>query len=128
VADGTHIIKFFLHISPAEQLRRFKQRLDDPARNWKISESDYLEREYWNDYTQAYEDVLRKTSTKHAPWYIIPSDHKWFRNLAVANIVVETLKSLGMKFPRPKVNLADIRRKYHQASKQPTQTNANQPA
>ena len=128
VADGTHIIKFFLHISPAEQLRRFKQRLDDPARNWKISESDYLEREYWNDYTQAYEDALSKTSTKHAPWYIIPSDHKWFRNLAVANIVVETLKSLGMKFPRPKVNLADIRRKYHQASEQPTQTNVSQPA
>ncbi len=115
LAGGTHIIKFFLHISPEEQLRRFKQRLDDPARHWKISENDYSERKLWSAYTEAYEDALGKTSTKHAPWYVIPADHKWFRNLAISRIVVETLESLDMKFPEPTVDLKDIRRKYHAA-------------
>jgi PPK2 family polyphosphate:nucleotide phosphotransferase len=115
-AAGTHIIKFFLHISPEEQLRRFKQRLDDPARHWKISESDYSERELWHDYTAAYEEAISKTSTKHAPWYVIPADHKWFRNLMISKIVVETLQSLDMKFPASSVNLEDIRRKYHTAA------------
>ena len=117
VANGTHIIKFFLHISPEEQLRRFKQRLDDPARHWKISESDYSERELWPRYTRAYEECLSKTSTKHAPWYVIPANHKWFRNLAVSKIVAETLESLDMQFPTPSVDLNDIRRKYHAAEK-----------
>ena len=115
VDNGTHILKFFLHISPEEQLRRFKQRIDDPARHWKISESDYAERECWDDYTRAYEDVLRETSTKHAPWFVIPANHKWFRNLAVSRIVAETLESLGMSFPEPTVDIADVKRKYHQA-------------
>jgi len=115
VANGTHIIKFFLHISPEEQLRRFKLRLDDPARHWKISEGDYTEREFWDDYTRAYEAALSKTSTEHAPWYVIPSNNKWFRNLAVAKIVVETMKSLGMQLPEPKVDIEAIRQKYHQA-------------
>jgi PPK2 family polyphosphate:nucleotide phosphotransferase len=118
VANGTHIVKFFLHISPEEQLRRFKQRLDDPARHWKISEADYAERELWPQYNEAYEDALRKTSTKHAPWYIIPANHKWFRNLAVSKIVVETLESLNMKFPEPTVDLKDITRKYHAAEQE----------
>ncbi len=117
-ANGTHVLKFFLHISPEEQLRRFKRRLDDPARHWKISESDYAERELWPQYTAAYEDALSRTSTKHAPWYVIPADHKWFRNLAVSKIVVETLESLDMKFPAPTVDLADIRRKYHAAQRE----------
>ena len=94
VAGGTHIIKFFLHISREEQLRRFKKRLDDPARHWKISENDYSERELWAQYTEAFEDALSETSTKHAPWYVIPANRKWFRNLAVAKIVIETLESL----------------------------------
>jgi PPK2 family polyphosphate:nucleotide phosphotransferase len=115
VANGTHILKFFLHISPDEQLRRFRQRLDDPARHWKISEFDYSEREFWNQYTKAYEDALSKTSMKHAPWFIIPSNHKWFRNLAVSKIVVETLESLHMSFPAPTVDINDIKRKYHKA-------------
>jgi PPK2 family polyphosphate:nucleotide phosphotransferase len=115
VANGTHILKFFLLISPDEQLRRFRQRLDDPARHWKISESDYSEREFWNQYTKAYEDALSKTSMKHAPWFIIPSNHKWFRNLAVSKIVVEKLESLHMSFPAPAVDINDIKRKYHKA-------------
>jgi PPK2 family polyphosphate:nucleotide phosphotransferase len=80
----TRILKFFLHISKEEQLSRFEQRLDDPTRNWKISESDYSERELWDDYVAAFEDALSATSTHHAPWYVIPSNHKWFRNLAVS--------------------------------------------
>jgi PPK2 family polyphosphate:nucleotide phosphotransferase len=115
VARGMHILKFFLHISPEEQLRRFKQRLDDPAKHWKISEGDYAEREFWDDYIRAYEDALSKTSTKHAPWYVIPSNKKWFRNLAVSKIVTETMHSLGMKLPKPKVDIEEIRRKYHHA-------------
>jgi PPK2 family polyphosphate:nucleotide phosphotransferase len=114
--NDTHIIKFFLHISKEEQLERFKQRLDDPARNWKISDSDYKERELWDDYTKAFEDVFAKTSTKHAPWYIIPSNHKWFRDLAVSQIVADTMEDLGMKMPKPTVDLEDIRREYHAAA------------
>ena len=111
----TRILKFFLHISKEEQLSRFEQRLDDPARNWKISESDYSERELWDDYVAAFEDALSATSTHHAPWYVIPSNHKWFRNLAVSQIVADTMEELGMSFPKPTVDLADIRRKYHAA-------------
>lgn len=116
VENGTTIIKFFLHISADEQLRRFKQRFDDPARHWKISEADYQERTFWKDYQKAYEDALSKTSTRNAPWFVIPSNHKWFRNLAVSQIVVETLESLRMKFPAPTVNIDDIRRRYHAAA------------
>jgi PPK2 family polyphosphate:nucleotide phosphotransferase len=115
VQSDTHILKFFLHISPEEQLRRFKQRLEDPARQWKISESDYTERDYWDDYVRAYEAALEKTSTERAPWFIIPSDHKWFRDLVVSTIIVDTLEDLHMRLPQPHVNLADIARKYHAA-------------
>jgi len=114
-ASGTHILKFFLHISPEEQLRRFKQRLDDPARHWKISDGDYTERGFWDDYTAAYEDALSQTSTAHAPWFVIPANNKWFRNLAVARIVVETLAALDMQFPAPTVDINEMRRKYHSA-------------
>ena len=116
--NNTHIIKFFLHISKEEQLRRFKQRLDDPARNWKISESDYKERELWDDYAKAFEDVFAETSKKEAPWYIIPSNHKWFRNLAVSQIVAATMEDLGMRMPKPKVDLEVIRKEYHQAAEE----------
>jgi PPK2 family polyphosphate:nucleotide phosphotransferase len=113
--SGTTILKFFLHISKEEQLARFEQRLKDPARNWKISESDYTERELWDDYIEAYEDALSATSLPHAPWYVIPSNHKWFRNLAVSQIVAGTMEELKMSFPAPSVDLNEIRRKYHAA-------------
>jgi PPK2 family polyphosphate:nucleotide phosphotransferase len=112
---GTTIIKLFLYISPEEQLERFKQRLDDPHRQWKISDSDYKEREFWDDYIKAYEDMLEKCSTKHAPWYVIPSNHKWFRNLAVSQIVADTLDDLHMEMPQPTVDLDLIRQRYHAA-------------
>jgi PPK2 family polyphosphate:nucleotide phosphotransferase len=114
VANGTHILKFFLHISKEEQLERFKQRLDDPARRWKISEADYSEREYWASYEKAYERLLSKCSTDDAPWFIIPSDHKWFRDLAISQIIVQTMEGLGIELPKPTINIADIRKKYHQ--------------
>lgn len=115
--NRTRILKFYLHIGPGEQLARFKQRLDDPERQWKISESDYTERELWPHYIEAYEDALAATSTKWAPWYIIPANHKWFRNLAMSHIVADTMEEMGLKSPRPRVDLTEIRRKYHAAER-----------
>lgn len=116
VANGTHILKFFLHISKAEQLQRFGDRLDDPSRQWKISEGDYVEREYWASYQRAYETALGKCSTDSAPWFVIPSDHKWFRDLTISRIIVETMENLGIEIPKPSVNIEEIRKKYHAAS------------
>lgn len=115
--SNTRIIKFFLHISPEEQLARFAARLDDPAKNWKISTSDYIERQYWDAYQDAYALVLKKTSTPTAPWYVIPSDNKWYRNYAVACIVLETLEAMAPKLPKPTVDLQQIRTEYHKAAK-----------
>ena len=115
--SGVTLLKFFLYITPEEQLERFRQRLDDPARQWKISDSDYKERAFWDQYIAAYEDMLEKCSTKHAPWYVIPSNHKWFRNLSVSNIIEKTLDDMNLKLPAPTVNLDEIRREYHAAAK-----------
>jgi polyphosphate kinase 2 (PPK2 family) len=114
--NNTTILKFFLHISKQEQLERFKKRLDDRARQWKISDSDYKERDYWKDYTEAFEDVLTRTSTEHSPWFIIPSNHKWFRNLAISQIITRAMEEMNMQLPKPTVNLTQIRREYHQAA------------
>jgi PPK2 family polyphosphate:nucleotide phosphotransferase len=113
--SGTTILKFFLHISKEEQLARFAQRLDDPARNWKISESDYSERKLWDDYIDAFEDAMRATSTDEAPWYVIPANHKWFRNLTVSQIIADAMADLDLAFPPPSANLGQIKRKYHAA-------------
>jgi PPK2 family polyphosphate:nucleotide phosphotransferase len=114
--NDTHVLKFFLHISKEEQLRRFKRRLDDPKRHWKISDADYTERRSWDGYTEAYEEALSRCSTERAPWYIIPSDCKWFRNLAVAKIVVDRLEQLQIRPPQPTVDLVAIRRAYEDAA------------
>jgi PPK2 family polyphosphate:nucleotide phosphotransferase len=111
--NGTHILKFYLHIDPEEQLARFKQRIDDANRHWKISDGDYAERPFWDAYTKAFEEALGRCSTEHAPWFIIPANHKWFRNLAISRIVAETLESLDMKFPEPSVDISEIKAKYH---------------
>ena len=116
--NRTRILKFYLHISPGEQLARFKQRLEDPARHWKISESDYSERALWPQYIEAYQDALAATSTSWAPWFVIPADHKWFRNLAISQIVADAMDDMGLKLPPPHVDLAEIRRKYHAAERQ----------
>ena len=115
IDHDTQILKFFLHISSEEQLVRFRARLDDPTKQWKISESDYEERRLWGDYMTAYEEALSRCSTEHAPWFVIPSNHKWFRNLAVARIVVEHLESLNLSYPKPTVDLERIRREYQAA-------------
>lgn len=109
-ANGTRIVKFYLHISKDEQLKRFLSRLDVPEKDWKISENDYTERQYWDEYMDAFEDAISKCSTRHAPWYVIPSNNKWFRNLAVSEILVETMESMNMKIPEPTVDIEEIRR------------------
>ena len=118
---GTRILKLYLHIDQDEQLARFKRRLDDPMRRWKISENDYTERALWPEYLRAYEDVFEQTGTEVAPWYVIPSNHKWFRDLAVSAIVSDTLQEMGLKVPPPLVDLDQIRRKYHAAQRQSEQ-------
>ncbi len=116
VENNTTILKFFLYISKEEQLARFKERLDDPTHQWKISASDYTERNKWDDYIQAFEAALSRCSTDHAPWFVIPSNHKWFRNLAVSAIVADALENMKIEVPKPSVDIEEIRRLYHQAS------------
>jgi len=113
VNSGTSIVKFFLHIDSQEQLERFGDRLNEADKQWKISDADYEEREYWDDYQEAFEAALSKCSFNYAPWYIIPSNRKWFRNLAISQILVETMEGWKMKFPDPSVDLTAIRLKYH---------------
>ncbi|MGH9733137.1 MAG: polyphosphate kinase 2 family protein [Candidatus Acidiferrales bacterium] len=108
-ANGTRILKFFLHISKDEQKQRLLQRIDDPERNWKLSEADFHERKFWDDYTAAYEHALTKCSTKDAPWFIIPANKKWFRNLAVSHIIAETLEDMDPKFPPPTVDISKLK-------------------
>ncbi|MGH9141092.1 MAG: polyphosphate kinase 2 family protein [Vicinamibacterales bacterium] len=97
--NGVAILKFFLHISKAEQKRQFLQRLDTPAKNWKFSSGDVRERAHWRDYMAAYEDMIRHTATPAAPWYVVPADHKWFARLVVAEALVDTMKRLHLHFP-----------------------------
>jgi hypothetical protein len=108
-------LKFFLYISKEEQLARFKERLDDPAHQWKISESDYAERDKWDDYIKAFEAALERCSTEHAPWFVIPSNHKWFRNLAASSIIADALEDMNIQMPKPTVDIEQIRKLYHQA-------------
>src|SRR6266852_3352300 len=99
--NGVSILKFFLHISKEEQKRRLQARIFDPLRNWKLSLADFEERKYWDDYLKAYEDALHKCSTSWAPWHVIPADHKWFRNYLVAELTVQALEDMKLKYPPP---------------------------
>jgi len=107
--NGVVIRKFFLHISKREQLARLEERLHDPAKNWKFNPQDLDERKRWGQYVKAYDDALTRCSTLHAPWFIIPANRKWVRNVAVSSILVETLEQLDMKFPKPAVDLSRIK-------------------
>jgi PPK2 family polyphosphate:nucleotide phosphotransferase len=98
--NGIVVLKFFLHISKKEQKRRFLERLEDPEKNWKFSMNDALERQHWEKYMHAYEDMIRNTSSKHAPWYAVPADHKWFARLVVAEATIEAMESLDLSFPK----------------------------
>ncbi|MCI4372199.1 MAG: polyphosphate kinase 2 family protein [Thermoplasmata archaeon] len=97
--EGTTVLKFFLHISRAEQKKRLKDRLDDPTKHWKFAEADLQERPLWNAYTRAYEEALTRTSTPWAPWYVVPSNRKWFRDLFVSERIVATLQGFRMRYP-----------------------------
>ncbi|MCX7887407.1 MAG: polyphosphate kinase 2 family protein [Verrucomicrobiae bacterium] len=109
--EGVVIRKFFLHISKHEQLKRLQQRLQDPGKNWKFNRLDLTERKHWHDYMRAYETALARCSTEWAPWFVIPSNKKWFRNLAVSAILVETLEELNPRFPPPNPDLKKIKLK-----------------
>jgi PPK2 family polyphosphate:nucleotide phosphotransferase len=107
--SGTTILKFYLHISRDEQKKRLEARIDDPSKNWKISEADFAERKLWPDYQKAYEDAIRNCSTEWAPWFVIPANKKWFRNVAVSGILVETLERMNPKFPKPSIDLSKFK-------------------
>jgi PPK2 family polyphosphate:nucleotide phosphotransferase len=98
--NGVVIRKFFLHLSKEEQKKRFLARLDEPEKNWKFSEADVHERKYWDDYMNAYEDMIRHTSTREAPWYVVPADHKWFTHIAVSSAIIQTLEEMNLQFPK----------------------------
>lgn len=124
VDEGTTILKFYLHISLEEQAERFLARVEDPEKVWKFNPGDLEERDRWEDYMDAYQDVLNKTSTEWAPWYVIPSNKKWYRNLLIANIVRDTLKGFKMQPPAPPENLET----YHQLLLGMTATHKNDTA
>jgi polyphosphate kinase 2 (PPK2 family) len=98
--NGVAICKFFLHVSRGEQKRRFLERLEEPEKNWKFSESDMKERGYWKDYMRAYEDAIRATATEAAPWYVVPADNKWYTRVVVAAAIIDTVASLELSYPQ----------------------------
>jgi PPK2 family polyphosphate:nucleotide phosphotransferase len=98
--NGTVIRKFFLHVSKTEQRKRFLERIDEPAKNWKFELNDVHERQHWKEYMRAYEDAIRETATKRAPWFVVPADHRWFTRMVVAAVVVDALEELDLHFPK----------------------------
>jgi PPK2 family polyphosphate:nucleotide phosphotransferase len=109
VDEGTTILKFFLHIDLDEQKERLQARLDEPNKRWKFNPEDLEERKLWPQYVKAYEDAISKTSTDWAPWYIVPANRKWYRNLVVGTVIIETLKDLDMRYPEAEFDPADIK-------------------
>ena len=107
--NGTRVVKFLLYIDKDEQAKRFRERIDDKTKNWKFSPADVKEREYWDQYIDAFQDMLRQCSTECAPWYVIPANRKWFRNLAVSQIVCEELEAMSLKYPKPAADLSGIK-------------------
>jgi PPK2 family polyphosphate:nucleotide phosphotransferase len=106
--EGTTIVKFFLHISRDEQRDRLLERLENPAKHWKFEHGDLEERKLWDEYTAAYEDAISETSTERAPWYVVPADRKWYRNLVISQVLIETLRGLHLAYPEPTRDLATI--------------------
>ena len=106
--SGTRIIKFYLHIDKAEQKKRFEERLAQPEKLWKFAEGDLKVREKWDDYMEAYGDLLTRCNTPYAPWYIVPSNHKWYRNLVITQAIVETLEDMKLRFPKAQVDPSTI--------------------
>jgi PPK2 family polyphosphate:nucleotide phosphotransferase len=106
---GTRILKFFLHISHAQQRKRFQARLDDPSKNWKFDVGDLDKRDEWDDYMVAFEEMLQQTSTEIAPWYVIPGNQKWYRNLAIMQVIVDTLREMNPQYPEVTADLSQIK-------------------
>lgn len=106
--NHTIVLKFFLHISKDEQKRRLERRLQNPNKHWKFSKNDVIERKYWDDYQQAFEDAINCCSTDHAPWYVIPANKKWYRNLVVARTVADTLEAMNPQYPEPEIDLESV--------------------
>ncbi|MEL7264149.1 MAG: PPK2 family polyphosphate kinase, partial [Planctomycetota bacterium] len=113
---GTRIVKIYLHISPEEQLQRFKERLDRPEKHWKLNPADYDAHAKWAAYRDAYEDVFQRCNPDHAPWYVIPADQKWYRDAAITGILLQTLQDMNPQFPRADVDLNMIRHLYEDAA------------
>ncbi len=127
VAAGTRVLKLYLHISPEEQLERFKKRLDNPEKHWKLNAGDYAARDKWNDYREAYEDAITKCNAPESPWYVIPADHKWYRDAAVAGIVYETLREMNPQMPPVDVDLDEIRGLYERELAELNEQHHSQP-
>lgn len=106
--NGIVIRKFFLHISFEEQGRRLQARIDDPEKHWKLSEGDFAERRLWGEYQKAYDEIFASTSTPDSPWYVIPADHKWHRNVAISGIIAETLESMKLAYPKPTIDVKQL--------------------
>jgi PPK2 family polyphosphate:nucleotide phosphotransferase len=106
--EGTTIVKLFLHISKDEQRARLQERIDNPAKHWKFEHGDITERAHWDSYTEAYEQALGETSTKQAPWYVVPADKKWYRNLVVSQLLIDKLDALEMRYPEPEIGIENI--------------------
>lgn len=107
--ENITILKFYLHISKDEQKKRMEARLEDPEKNWKFNTGDLATRAKWDQYMQAYEDLLNKCSTEHAPWYVVPANHKWYRNWVISDTIVRTLKELHMQYPAPEPGLDKVK-------------------
>lgn len=106
--EGTRIVKIFLNISKDEQRDRLQARLDEPNKNWKFNKNDLKDRALWDDFRRAYQDAIRETSTEYAPWYVVPANRKWYRNLVISNILIDTLEDMDPQFPDPEEGLEDI--------------------
>ena len=109
VDNGIAVLKFFLHISPEEQKRRLQSRIDDTSKHWKLSASDFAERKFWPDYQRCYEEIFAETSHKHAPWFVIPADHKWYRDVAISSILANALEGMKLKYPATTVDVASLK-------------------
>lgn len=107
--EGTRILKIFLHISKAEQKKRLDKRINNPLKHWKVDESDFKERRYWDKYIEAHQQMLEKCSTAYAPWYVVPSDRKWYRNWAVAQIIIKNLQQMNPKMPKPSIDVTKFK-------------------
>lgn len=125
--NGTVVLKFFLNVSKDEQRKRFLSRLDEPAKNWKFSLADVAERALWDKYQAAYQDVLRHTSAKHAPWFVVPADHKWFARVVISSAIVSAMEKLDLQFPEPEKGKTDELKKARDALEKDGRAAANMP-